>query len=76
MTLEESLVPNCKHFHILRLVIMLLQIFLAPQVKRTAIIATKHGIYKLPHELPIDLRLWILESLERSEKSQKFIVII
>ena len=55
---------------------MLLQIFLAPQVKRTAIIGTKHGIYKLPHELPIDLRLWILESLERSEKSQKFIVII
>ena len=55
---------------------MLLQIFLAPQVKRTAIIGTKHGIDKLPQELPIDLRLWILENLERSGKSQKFIVII
>ena len=41
---------------------MLLQIFLAPQVKRNTIIATKHGIYELPNELPIDLRLWILEN--------------
>ena len=73
LILEESLVPNCDHFHILRLVIMLLQIFLAPQVKRSAIIGTKHGIYKLLHELPIDFRLWILENLERSGKSQKFI---
>ena len=40
---------------------MLLQIFLAPEVKRSAIIGTKHGIYKLPHELPTDLRLWVLE---------------
>ena len=54
----------------------MLQIFLAPQVKQSAIIGTKNGIYKLPHELPIDLRLWILENLKRSGKSQKFIVII
>ena len=55
---------------------MFLQILFEPQVKRSAIIGTKHGIYKLSHELPIDLRLWILENLERSAKSQKFIVII
>ena len=72
MILEESHVPYCNHFHNLRLVIMLLQIFLAPQVKRSAIIGAKHGIYKLPHELPIDLRLRILGNLERSGKSQKF----
>ena len=41
---------------------MLLQIFLAPEVKRSAIIGTKHGIYKLPHELLINLRLWIVEN--------------
>ena len=52
---------------------MLLQVFLAPEVKRSAIIGTKHGIYKLPHEVPIDLRLSILENKERSGKSQKFI---
>ena len=73
MILEESHVPYCNLFHNLRLVTMLLQIFLAPQVKRSGIIGTKHGIYKLPHELPIDLRLWILENLERSGKCQKFI---
>ena len=39
---------------------MLLQIFLASQLKRSSIIGTKHGIYELSHELPIDLRLWIL----------------
>ena len=41
---------------------MLLQIFLAPQAKQSAIIGTKHGIYKLAPELRIDLRLWILEN--------------
>ena len=35
-------------------------IFLAPQVKRCAIITYKHGIYELPHELPKDLTLRIL----------------
>ena len=33
------------------------QIFVSPQVKRIVIISNKHGIYKLPHELPNDLRL-------------------
>ena len=36
------------------------QIFFSPQVKRSVIISNKHGIYKLPHELPNDLRLRIL----------------
>ena len=37
--------------------LMFCQIFLSPQVKRILIISNKHGIYKLPHELPKDLRL-------------------
>ena len=32
-------------------------IFLSPQVKRWAIIAYKHGIYELPHELLNGLRV-------------------
>ena len=32
------------------------QIFLSPQVKRCTIITYKHDIYKLPHELPNDLK--------------------
>ena len=36
------------------------QILLSPQVERWAIITYKHGIYKLPHELPNILRLRIL----------------
>ena len=39
---------------------MFYQIFLPPQVKRWAIIAYKHCMYELPHELPNDLRLRIL----------------
>ena len=46
---------------------MLLQILLAPQVKRSTIIGTKHGIYELPYELQIDLRLWILKIREGQE---------
>ena len=40
--------------------LMVEQIFLSPQVKRSVIISNKHGIYELPHELPNDLRLRIL----------------
>ena len=39
---------------------MFYQIFLSPQVKRSAIIRNKHGMYELPHELPRELRLRIL----------------
>ena len=34
---------------------MFCQIFLSPPVKRSVIIINKHGICKLPHELPEDL---------------------
>ena len=34
---------------------MFYQIFLSPQVKRWAIITSKHGLYKFPHELPKEL---------------------
>ena len=37
--------------------LMFYQILLSPQVKRSAIISLKHGIYELPHELANDLRL-------------------
>ena len=36
---------------------MFYQIFISPQVKRSAIISYKQGIYELPHQLPNDLRL-------------------
>ena len=41
---------------------MFYQIFLLPQAKRCAIIIYKHGMYELPHKLPNDLRLRILEN--------------
>ena len=39
---------------------MFYQIFFSPQVKRSAIITYKHGIYGLHHELLNDLKLRIL----------------
>ena len=42
--------------------LMFCQIFLSPQVKRCAINTCNHGICELPHELPNDLRLRILEN--------------
>ena len=39
---------------------MFYQISLLQQVKRWAISIFKYGMYKLPHELPNDLRLRIL----------------
>ena len=41
---------------------MFYEIFLSPKVKRCEIITYKHGIYKMPHEFPNDLRLRILGS--------------
>ena len=52
---------------------MFYQLFLLPQVKRCAIITYKHGIYELPHELPNDLRLKVLENLEISRNCPNFI---
>ena len=43
---------------------MFYQILPLPLVKRCAIITYEHGIYELPHELPNDLRLRILENYE------------
>ena len=45
---------------------MFYQIFLPPQVKRSAIISNKQGVYELPHELPNALRLRILGNKEKS----------
>ena len=35
---------------------MFYQIAFSPQVKRSEIINNKHGIYKLPHNLPNDVK--------------------
>ena len=51
---------------------MFYQIILSPQVKRCAIIAYKHGIYELPHELQNDLRLKDLRKLGHIKKVSKF----
>ena len=42
--------------------LILYKMFFSPQVKRSVIISNKHGIYELPHELPNDLRLKILQN--------------
>ena len=51
---------------------MFYQIKFLSQVKRCAIITYKHGIYKLPHELPNYLRLRILGNWKMSGKSKNF----
>ena len=38
------------------------QIFLSPQVQQSVIISNKSVIYELPHKLPNDLSLRILEN--------------
>ena len=53
---------------------MLYQIFLSPQVKQIVIISNKHGMYKLNHKLPKDLRLknyQALSSINKTLISQK-----
>ena len=52
---------------------MFRKIFLSTHVKRLAIIAYKHGIYELPHELPNDLRLRILGNKEISANCLNYI---
>ena len=52
---------------------MCLQIFLPPQVKRCVIITYRHGIYELPHELPISLRLRKLGNIRKVSKHHKMI---
>ena len=52
---------------------MFYQIFLPPQVRRSAIISNKQGLYELPQELRNDLRLRILENKEKSGKSRNLL---
>ena len=52
---------------------MFYQISLSPQVKQWPIITYKYGIYKLPQELPNDVRLRILGNWEISGKCLNFI---
>ena len=49
---------------------MFYQTFFSPQVKRSAIISNKHGIYELPDDLPNDLRLRKLENTRKISKLQ------
>ena len=49
---------------------MFYQIFLSSQAKRRAIIRNKQDVNELSHELPNDLRLWILGNKEKSGKSR------
>ena len=49
------------------------QILLLAQVKRSAIISNKQGVYELPDELPDDLRLRILGNKKRQGKSQNLL---
>ena len=56
-----SLVGNFQSYNHFQNILRLLDVSAKfPQVKRSAIIINKHGIYKLPQELPDDLRLRIL----------------
>ena len=41
--------------------LILFQVFCSLQVKGSMIISNKHGTYKLPYELPNDLKIRILE---------------
>ena len=50
---------------------MFYQIFFSPQVKRCAIITSKHSIYELPCELPNDLRLRDLRKIGNIRKVSK-----
>ena len=52
---------------------MFYQIFLSPQAKRCAIITYKHGMYKLLHGLPNDLRLRKLGNIRKLSKLHRMI---
>ena len=50
---------------------MVEHIFLSPQVKQSVTISNKYGIYELPHELPNDSRLRILEKIRKYQENLK-----
>ena len=53
--------------------LMFYQIFFSPQVKRSAIITYKHGIYELPHVLPNNLRLRKLGNIREVSKPHRMV---
>ena len=67
MKKEKKKVQDNHFYNNLRF-LMFYQVLLFSQVQRSAIITYKHDIYKLPHELPNDLRLRILGNYETSRK--------
>ena len=48
-------------------------ILLSPQVKQSIITSNKHGICELPHELPNNLRLRILQNIRKVSKLHRMI---
>ena len=48
-------------------ILMFDQIFLSPHMKRSMIISNKHGMSKLPHELPNDSKYSILKIMKYQE---------
>ena len=72
------IVSYCYHhfYNILRLFNRLSFFFFSLQVKRSANICNKHGIYEMPHELPSDLRLkdvWKLGKFMKISKNYRII---
>ena len=49
------------------------QISLSPQVKQYTIITYEHGIYKLPHELPNNVRFRELGNIRKESKFDRMI---
>ena len=57
---SATILRKYNYFHNILRVLDVCQIFVSSQVKQSAIVSNKHGIYKLPNELSNDLRLRIL----------------
>ena len=60
MKSKENFAEN--YFIIFRKFLIFCQFYPAPQVKRCAIVTYKHDMHEIPHELPNDLGLRILEN--------------
>ena len=73
--IQTSYIRNSSYnrFHNVLRLFNALPNFLSPQVKRRAIITYKHGIYKLPQELPNDLRLRKLGNIRKVSKLHRMI---
>ena len=53
---------------------MFYQTFFSPQIKHSAIISNKHGVYELPQELPNDSRVRRLGNMRKVSKLHRMIV--